>query len=324
MEIVENVLVVGDKQMVADLFHPVVMGHGGLPRLRTVIAPGGAKSGHTMGMRLCAFQEMGIHASRFDAGLATSAGSYNMVGYCAEQTHLISTMYQELSWLNPKVFLSALRGDHLGLLYLEKNLREMLDVETFKKCHMDLTIGLSDLKANLFLHKAKEADDIFDLMYASSALFPIVPGRVIKGVYSIDGGFTRRSLMAHWMRHILREISQEQEMDVLFLANRPHPSHRNWLTDWFEEYVLWGVMYLALARYPELMRGARSIDLKMRKAAEVFGRKHPRIRMCALYPMPDENIYPNEWRRYILQHRGERTRQRTEKFLKALKPIREI
>lgn len=320
MEVIENVLIVGDKQVVSDLFHPVVIGKHGVPRRRTIIAPGGAKSGHTMGERLCAFYDAGIPADHFDDGLATSAGSYNMYGYCARQTHLISGMYQTLSWLNPKVFYSALSGDYFGLKYLEKNLRQVLDIETFRKCQMSLTIGVSDLEANPILHKVKEVDDIFDLAYASSALFPIVPGRMIKGVYCVDGGYTRRSLVVSWARQLFREIARNQEVDVLFLANRPHPQHE----DHLEEQIFKWYTGITLGWYPELLRGARSIAQKLRKVAEVFKRKHPRIRMCALYPMQDENIYPPEWRSHILRTRGALTRQRTEALLRVLKPVREV
>ena len=143
---------------------------------------------------------------------------------------------------------------------------------------------------------------------------------MVRGVYSVDGGFSRRSLTAHWARRLFQEIPREQEVDMLFISNRPHPTYK----DCFEEWVFLTIVNITLAGYPELLRGAHSISPKLRKAAEVFGRKHPRIRMCALYPMPDENIYPNEWRRYILRERGELTRRRTENLLRALKPVREI
>jgi hypothetical protein len=326
VDVIENVVVVGDKNVVRDLFHPEVTSKNGRPRLRALIAPGGAKSGVTMGQRLCAFESLGIDADRFDAGLATSAGAYNVVAYCAKQARHVPALYEKVSWLNPKVLQSILtRRDYLGFQYLRDEVEKLLDVDTFRKCRMDLSIGVSDLKGNVHLHKAKEAENICDLVYASAALFPVVPGKIIKNVYSVDGGYSRQSSVIKWIRQKLHEIPRDQGIDLLYLANRPHPklhfSKR-------EEKIFNKFVDYTLSGYPELAEGARSIDKKLLRVTEVFEDSHPRIhpnvRMCALFTMPDENIYPNEWRKKILRSRGELTRRRTEAFLKALQPAREV
>src|SRR4051812_17301334 len=102
-KLIKDVLVVGDENVVRNLFYPEAKGRKGLPILSTLIGPGGGKSGYTMGERLLAFEHAGISADRFRSGLATSAGAYDFLGYCAKQTDLIPQVYQEISWFNPEV-----------------------------------------------------------------------------------------------------------------------------------------------------------------------------------------------------------------------------
>ncbi|KKW25065.1 MAG: hypothetical protein UY67_C0001G0067 [Candidatus Kaiserbacteria bacterium GW2011_GWA2_52_12] len=330
VKVIENVVVVGDENVVRDLFYPKIIGKNSMPTLRAVIEPGGTKSGLTGGQRFCAFEEMGISASHFDKGLFTSAASCNGIAYAAKQSHMILEYYQKISLLNPHILWSAItRRDYLGLLYLMDELRSTLDVETFRKCPTDITIAVADLRANVHLHKAKEVEDIFDLMMASSALLPDIYGREINGIYSVDGGYTIDSTVIAWLRKILSEIPKEQRtkqrIDLLYIANRPHPRvHFSKL----EEYIFHKLIdWTTAKKYPELARGARSIDGKLRKVADLFDKPRPHfpfLRMCALFPMPDENIYPIEMRKKILRTCGELTRMRTEKFLCALMPKHEI
>jgi hypothetical protein len=208
-------------------------------------------------------------------------------------------------------------------LYLEEKVRSMLDVEALRKCPMDLTIGVADLKGNPILCKARDYPDPALVAAASSALFPVVPGKMINGVYCVDGGFTVKSSVRRWLVQILRSIPARQEVDLLFLANRPHPMYE----DWIEEIIFHLIAKLFLRNYPGLLEGALSVAPKLAALADRFekreereGKAKRRIRMCALYPMLDENIYPNEWRRSVFDTRGDLSRMRFERFLKAVKP----
>jgi len=323
MKVIEGVLVVGDVQVVRNLFYADALGKNGLPVVRAGVYPGGAKSGRTMAERFCAFASEGIPAGRIDEALATSSGSYNEVAYCAEQTDIVPDVYEKLSWLNPHVLWSMyMRRDYLGLEYLRAELIDKLDVITFQKCRTNLTIAVSDMKANVKLFNAKDPDiDIFDLMFASSALFPFVQPVMLKGQRYVDGGYTRQSSVAIWARQLLRKIPRKQEIDMLYIGNRPHPRHQHPWEDMIFNSIV--DMFLGM-QYPELAEGAKSISRKVEKAAEVFGYEHARGRTCALFPLPDENIYPHEMRTHVLRERGELTRRRTERFLKALRPAREI
>ena len=117
MEVIENVVVVGDKNVIRDLYHPKLFGANGRSVLRGIIAPGGSKAGITGGQRLCAFEEMGISANHFDKGLFTSATAFNGVAYAAKQSHMLSEYYQRMSWFNLGLLHSAItRGDIFGLM----------------------------------------------------------------------------------------------------------------------------------------------------------------------------------------------------------------
>ena len=192
---------------------------------------------------------------------------------------------------------------------------------------MDIMIAVSDLKAKVHLHRAKQVEDIFDLMLASAALLPGIYGREINGVMSVDGGYTLESTVIKWLKRIKEEqshrvSSHQRPIDLLYIGNRPHPRlHFSKIEEHiFNKFIDWWID----DEYPELARGARSIDIKMRMAADLFEKKRPLFRTCALYPMPDENIYPNTWRKRIIRSRGELTRTRTQKLLCALAPKKEI
>ena len=322
MKVIENVVIVGDENVVRDLHYPKIRGKNGAPVMRCLIEPGGTKSAITGGERLCAFEEAGISAGHFNKGLFTSAAAWNGVAYSAKQSHLLMEYYQKISWLNAEVFWSSLlRGDFFGIEWLADELRGKFDRATFDKCMMDVTVAVSDVKAKVHLHKAKEAEDIFELLVASSALLPGVYGREINGVMSYDGGFTIDSTVIEWLKFLKHENPHRQYIDLLYIANRPHPKiHYSKVEERiFNRFVKW-----ELSNYPELAQGALSIDGKLRKVAELFQRQRPRIRTCAIFPMPDENIYPLEWRKKILHSHGELTRVRTEKLLRVLAPKREI
>ncbi|MDP3646286.1 MAG: hypothetical protein Q8R25_04325 [bacterium] len=320
MKTIEGVVVVGDVQVLRNLFYPQVIGKNGLPVVRALIAPGGAKSGRTMAERFRAFESAGIVADHFDKALATSSGSYNTVAYCAGQTHITPDVYEKMSWLNPEVLQSAwTKRDYLGLEYLRAELINMLDLDAFYKNKTDLMIGVADMKANVKLFNAKDPNiNVFDLMYASSALFPFVQPVKIAGERYVDGGYTRQSSVLQWARKILRDTPLEQEINMLYVANRPHPLHHQ--HPW-EDWIFNGIVDTFLTPYyPELGEGAKSIGDKVAKAADAFGRPHKRGRACAIFGLKDENIRPNEWRVRTLRTCGALTHKRTEACLKALKP----
>ncbi len=327
-KVINDVLIVGDENVLRDLHYPKLVASNGLEVIRAYVAPGGGKSGNTMARRLCGFEQEGVASSHFNAAMATSAGAYNAVAYAAGQTSLVQEVYQDISWLNPAVMRSVLwHCDYFGLFYLRDHLRERLDVSALKACPTDITIAVADMKGNPILHKAKLVDDVFDLLLAASAIIPLY-AQNINGVTCMDGAYSVRSTVASWIRQLTHGMRRNQPVDLLYIANRPHPRHE----DPFEEWCFRWFVHSTLAAFPELLQGALSIQPKLHKVAKVFERqylvkeKRPfrRVRMCAIFPQIDENIYPNEWRSNVLKRRGDLTQARTEAMLRELRPRREI
>lgn len=318
MKVIEDTLIIGDEQVIRNRFYEKPLGKNGVEIVTAGVYPGGAKSGRTMAEWLYACSSVGILPE--DEAIATSSGSYNKVADMAGQMHIVPDVYEKMSWFNPEMLWNMwMNRDYSGLEYLRANLIKRLDVEAFLKSKTNLTIAVADMDANARLFNAKDPHiNIFDLMFASSALYPLAQPIEIKGEKFVDGGYTRDSAVAKWRRRLRRRFPRKREIETLYVANRPHPQHAHPWEDWVFN---WLVMTYLMPRNLALAEGAMSIPKKIEKAAEIFERNPPHGRRCAIFPLPDENIFPNEWRTSVLRKRGDLTRRRRERFLKAMKPV---
>jgi len=318
---IQDVVVIGDENVLRDLHHPVVYDSKGLRRKRLIVAPVAAKRGHVLAMRTLGLERSGIPAHRFDKGLFTSSASWVGVAYAAKQSHLVSQFFKKMTWLDPVGFWAAISGDPLLLDWLKHEVHKILDYDEVMRCPMDVSVALADLQGGVQLRRAKDTRDaleLCDVMAASSALLPGRYGKEINGVYCADGGLTIRSTVMRWLHRVLREMQEGREVDLLYIASHPHHE------DYFGllEHFLYNLFTLvALWSYPELARGAHTVDPKFRTMMELAVREHVGMRICVIAPEPDEYVISNEWRPHRFEVTGALTLSRTEKLFESLRPV---
>jgi hypothetical protein len=319
--LLSDVVVIGDENVLRDLHYDCK----DFPRKRLIVGPGAAKRGHALAMRMLGLERSGIPAERFAKGLFTSSASWVGVAYAARQSHLVSEFFKKMTWLHPAAFWAAVGGDQILLDWLKHEVLRVLDYNEVVRCAMDIDIALADLQGGVQLRRVKDTRDALELceiMAASSALFPKRYGKEINGVFCADGGFTIRSSVLGWLHRVLRGMEKGREIDLLYVASHPH--HDDYLG--LIERFLYNLFTLfALWDYPELARGARTVDAKFRKMTDLAERTHVGgMRVCVIAPQSDEYIIPNEWRPRRLEATGTLTLARTEKLFKSLKPGREV
>jgi len=308
--------VIGDTTLLRDLFYPEVLGKGGTPRRRLVFVPPGGKAGVVSAERLRALAEAGIPVEHFDVAVGSSAGSFNLAAHCAGKAHEIRQVYEHLC--DVPFFFPGLMGDWLDIPYLVSLLRNKLDQETIRNCRTDLLIGVSDLRGNLHLHDAKQADDVLALCHASSAIPLLTQGVALEGEVYVDGGCAHPCPVGH----VVRETRMPgEETDILLLANRPRPEKLHWLETW----AYWALVHAGLMAYPWSLRASTAaLDMKLGRAARMFEKKHKRYRLCAVFPTPESGVLPFEWHKPSLRRGADVSYATFSRLLKEVRPAAEV
>ena len=295
----------GDQEMLAHL-----LGKRTIKKRRKrkyiLVVPSGGKAGHVSAVMLDVLSQHGLRAEQFDLITATSAGSMNVVAFCAGQSHIVPWVYEHLAdkpWVFPTygkggwiTFYEYLYGILKGEVFPELK----LDIEAFRRNPARVMLAVSDLFGNLHLHDAKEADDIFELMHATSAILPFTSWRRIKGTLAIDGAHAHPYCdFVRAVRTMLRE-DPDAEVCVLFLGNRPSIAHQHW-----SEGPLYSAsVSLSLWWSPWLLASALALDRKIRRAERLFDRPvRDRVRLCAVRPTEKHQVSPIEWRPEVMREK---------------------
>jgi predicted patatin/cPLA2 family phospholipase len=270
-----------------------------------VINTPGGMAGIIGAARLQALDDAGVPAEHFDLLQGTSAGSYNVVAYCAGQARIVPDAYLHLSqtpffWWDPTkigYLISLLRGD------IEEGFR--LNVHALQTCAPDALIGVSDLRGRFALHSARRATDLFGLLRASSAIWPLASGCEINGTWSFDGGFADPCPLTR----VIRELADDEtEIDVLMIANRPRPEHMHWS----ERYATWMYAQAFFMFHPHLRASAMRMDQKLYRAVRMLKKRLlKRVRLCGLFPSEEDSVLPVEWRPWVLREQGNVAYQKT-------------
>lgn len=303
--------IVGDIDVIRDLYHPSVVGRGGKKRKRILLLLGGGRAGLVTAERLHVFHEAGIPADHFDLIECISAGAYNALAYTSRQTTMLREMYYYFSEIPITV------RDPIYTLIGE--IINRFDRETFEASVPEILIGVSDYKGNLSLHHAKNSPNLFGLLYASSAIPPFSFGRTPEGNAAYDGAFAHPCPVREAIQKMQRTWGPGVEIDIVLMANRPRPEHLP-LTDLFLYW--WGVNVFLRMWTPLLCDGANAIDSKVAAAIPMFEKKrrNSRFRTCAWFPRRSEYLFPLEWSTFTLERVAGRVRAETEKLLGSVRP----
>lgn len=299
--------IIGDRNVLADLL--------GRPnedkkrkRKHILVIPSGGKAGHVSAVFLDVLAQHGMRADQFELITATSAGAMNAIAFCAGQQGIVPGVYEHLAdkpWIFPTygtggwiTFYEYLYGILKGEVFPEIK----LDLEAFRSNPARVMLAVSDLFGNLHLHDAKEAEDVFELMHAASAILPFTSWRRIKGTFAIDGAHAHP--YCDFVRAVRKMIREDPtaEVRVLFLGNRPSIAHQHW-----SEGPLYSAsVSLSLWWSPWLLASALALDRKIRRAERLFDRPvRDRVRLCAIRPTVGSQVSPIEWRPSVMRSKRE-------------------
>jgi hypothetical protein len=312
MKTSNGVDIIGDERVIQDLHHKVVVGRNGKPRKRILFVLGGGKAGIVTAERLHALSESGISADHFDLIVAISAGTYNTLAFSSRQTAMLHDMYVYFCGL-PLWGIDAIQT-------LVNEVKDRLDREAFENCNPEILFGVSDLFGNLTLHGAKRSDNLFDLLYAASAIPPFSFGRQICDRVAYDGAFAHPCPIQGAIRKARTGWEADVEMDLILLSNRPEPKHLPAL----DPIVYWASINMVLRWWaPYLCTGANSIDEKITDVVDMFRkpRARSRFRTCAWFPQREHYLSPIEMGVRKLKSVGAAVRAETEQFLESTRPV---
>jgi hypothetical protein len=300
--------IVGDQEMLANLLGKRTIKNG-RKRKHILVVPSGGKAGHVSAVMLDVLSRHGLRAEQFDLITATSAGAMNAIAFCAGQSHIVPGVYEHLAGM-PWVFPTYGKGGWItfyeylyGILKGEVFPELQLDLDAFRRNPARVMLAVSDLFGNLHLHDAKEAEDVFELMHAASAILPFTSWRRIKGTLAIDGAHAHPYCdFVRAIRTMLRE-DPDAEVCVLFLGNRPSIEHQHWS----EGPLYSAAVSMSLWWSPWLLASALAMDRKIRRAERLFDRPiREHVRLCAIRPSTDSQVSPIEWRPAFMRDKRER------------------
>ena len=161
----------------------------------------------------------------------------------------------------------------------------------------DLRIGISDSDGRLSLPSVRHTDSVLRLCRASSSVAPLTSGVCIDGKRYYDGGHAHPCPIKEMVRDI---YGRGEEVDVLVIANRPHPRHQTYL-----EQLAFQYMALWLPWYSwKLYDSTRQFDTKMARTAAMAERRRDWIRIGMLFPSPHDAILQFEGRKWEVQRAG--------------------
>jgi len=276
-------------------------------RVYVIVVPSGAKAGYISAVILHVLSWFGIRAEKFKLAVGTSAGSINLLAFCAGQQEITPDVYLHLAdkpWVFPTWGEGGWLTFHhylMGILRGEVFSEFRLDIDTFKQNPTRLLLAVSDLYGQISYHDAKEVEDVFELVHACSAILPFAFGRTINGKMAIDGAYSHSHCeFARVVRTLMRQ-HPESEICVLFVSNRPRIEHQHWL-----EYLAYrGGMFASLWWSPWLLASALRLEIKVAKSERTFHKPvRRRIRICAIYPTKEEEVVPHEWRPDVMVAKG--------------------
>lgn len=281
----------------------------GKKRIYICVSPSGAKSGFNSAVEFKVLEEEGITASCFDYVLGTSAGFFNLMGYCAKQAHITPDIYLHIAdkpWLKP----GGRKGRWLTFYdylmdILSGNVLDgvKFDMEAFCGCPARKIAAVSDLQGRVVYHEVIGAENVFPLMQAASAIVPFSLGKTVGGKKAIDGAYAHSHCQfARLVKQVLRQADRDTDVCVLFVANRPGVEYLHWA----EALGYWFGVAATLWWSPRLLASALKIDKKAGRSELMFSKPvRPGIRLCAIVPDRKHSVNPWEWDPAYMARQGE-------------------
>jgi predicted patatin/cPLA2 family phospholipase len=315
------------REILRDLHYDEVLGKNGKKRRRILAGNPGGKSGVQSAAELHAFQDRGIHPQRFDAVYGNSASSWNKTAYCARMADRARSVYEELCDM-PFLFPQWWRGawwDYRWMFGDWMNLQDLHDLlarhgldDVPRNDWPELLIGVSDLTGKHHFLRGKEQGSVLQRCRASSSLLPFTAGVAIGGRVWVDGGHAHPCPI----REMVRDAYEAgEEVDVLILANRPHPRHMSAA----ERMVFHSMALSWLPLYSwQLCASTRSFDEKMERLTRMAIRPRDWIRIGILFPEPQDATLQFEWRKDVVRENGHRAYWQTDRLVARCQPARQI
>ncbi len=313
------------REIVRDLFSPSVVGSNGKKRHRILAGPPGGKSGQQSAAGMHALEQHGITPQHFDTIYGCSASAWNSTAYCAGRAYQCAKVYEQLcdmpflfhEWWNG-AWLGWMQGEWLNLQYLHDLLASHGLDDAPRDEWPELLIGVSDLDGRHHFLRGKDPGSVLARCRASSSVLPFTSGTHADGGFWVDGGHAHPCPL----RDLVKDIhARDEEVDVLILANRPHPRHMSY----FEWFVFQSTVLAWLPmRSWSLYENTRQFDDKIARVARTAGKRRSWIRIGMLFPEPHDATLQFEWRKPVVRMQYDKAYLHMALLLQECKPARQI
>lgn len=313
------------REIVRDLFSPSVVGSNGKKRHRILASPPGGKSGQQSAAGMHALEHYGIDPQHFDTIYGCSASAWNSTAYCAGRAYQCPKIYEQLcdapflfhEWWGGAWF-SWMQGEWLNLQYLHDLLASHGLDDAPRDAWPELLIGVSDLDGRHHFLRGKDPGSVLARCRASSSVLPFTSGTHADGGFWVDGGHAHPCPL----RDLVKDVhARGEEIDVLILANRPHPRHMSY----FEWFVFQSTVLAWLPmRSWSLYENTRQFDHKIDRVARTASKRRSWIRIGMLFPEPQDATLQFEWRKPVVREQYDRAYLQMALLLEECRPARQI